>query len=205
MPRRPASLSALEAPVRVDRRAHLVDTALRLFAAGGYHGVGIDTILAAAGVAKKTLYSHFPSKTALIAEVLRERDRRFLASLAACVDAGETPLARLQAVFDWHARWFAEADFAGCMFLNVAAEFHGAEAGLAQIARDHKQAVEAFLAGLLVPLVGPEAAPQRAAELNLLLDGAIGVALVSGGAEGAAARAWDMARRLLGPLPAAQG
>lgn len=201
MPRRPALRPFSEAPARVDRRAHLVDTALRLFAAGGYHGVGIDTILAAAGVAKKTLYSHFPSKTELIAEVLRERDRRFLASLEASVADRETPLERLQAVFEWHARWFAEPDFAGCMFLNVAAEFHAGEAGLAQIARDHKQALERFLAGLLAPLSGAEAAPAQAAELNLLLDGAIGVALVSGDAAGAATRAWNMARRLL----AAQG
>lgn len=205
MPRRPAARPLSETPVRVDRRAHLVDTALRLFAAGGYHGVGIDTILAAAEVAKKTLYSHFPSKTELIAEVLRERDRRFRASLEASVAGREAPLERLQAVFEWHARWFAEPDFAGCMFLNVAAEFHAGEAGLAQIARDHKQALERLLAGLLVPLTGAEAAPARAAELNLLLDGAIGVALVSGDGAAAAARAWDMARRLLGPLPAAQG
>lgn len=205
MPRRPAARPLSETPVRVDRRAHLVDTALRLFAAGGYHGVGIDTILAAAGVAKKTLYSHFPSKTELIAEVLRERDRRFRGSLEAGVAGREAPLERLQAVFEWHARWFAEPDFAGCMFLNVAAEFHAGEAGLAQIARDHKQALETFLAGLLVPLTGAEAALARAAEFNLLLDGAIGVALVSGDGAGAAARAWDMARRLLAPLPAAQG
>lgn len=202
MPRRPAARPLPETPVRVDRRAHLVDTALRLFAAGGYHGVGIDTILAAAGVAKKTLYSHFPSKTELIAEVLRERDRRFRASLEASVAERDAPLERLQAVFEWHARWFAEPDFAGCMFLNVAAEFHAAEAGLAQIAQDHKQALERFLAGLLAPLSGAEAAPARAAELNLLLDGAIGVALVSGDGAAAAARAWGMARRLLAPLPA---
>lgn len=181
---------------RADKRAHLVDTALSLFAAGGYHAVGIDRVLAEAGVAKKTLYAHFPSKNALIAEVLRERDRRFRASLAAFVDRQSVPIDRLAAVFVWHRQWFAEPGFAGCMFLNVAAEFHGEVAELQQLAREHKQAVESYLAGLLEPLVGVDAAPALAADFNLLLDGAIGVALVSGDA-GAAERAWNMARRLL--------
>lgn len=188
-------LSSPPAP-RADKRAHLVDTALRLFAAGGYHAVGIDRVLAEAGVAKKTLYAHFPSKNALIAEVLRERDRRFRASLAAFVDCRSAPLERLAAVFAWHRRWFEEPGFAGCMFLNVAAEFHGEVAELQLLAREHKQAVEDYLADLLVPLLGVDAAPVLAADFNLLLDGAIGVALVSGDAA-AAERAWSIARRLL--------
>lgn len=181
---------------RADKRAHLVDTALRLFATGGYHAVGIDRVLAEAGVAKKTLYAHFPSKNALIAEVLRERDRRFRASLAAFVDRQSAPLDRLAAVFAWHRQWFEEPGFAGCMFLNVAAEFHGEVAELQLLAREHKRAVETYLVGLLEPLTGAGEAPVLAADFNLLLDGAIGVALVSGDAE-AAERAWNMARRLL--------
>lgn len=191
----PSSLSSPSVS-RADKRAHLVATALRLFAAGGYHAVGIDTVLAEAGVAKKTLYAHFPSKNALIAEVLRERDRRFCASLADFVDRQSAPLDRLAAVFAWHRQWFEEPGFAGCMFLNVAAEFHGEVAELQLLAREHKQAVEAYLAGLLAPLVGAGAAPALATDFTLLLDGAIGVALVSGDA-GAAERAWNMARRLL--------
>ena len=191
---------------RAEKRAHLVDTALRLFAAGGYHAVGIDAVIAAAGIAKKTLYAHFPSKNALIAEVLRERDRRFRASLEAFVDREGDALARLEAVFRWHGQWFAEAGFAGCMFLNVAAEFHGevAEfhgevAELQAIAREHKQALEAYLAGLLAPLVGEGDATGLAAEFNLLLDGAIGTALVRG--DGLAAeRAWGIGRRLVRDL-----
>ncbi|MBS0355652.1 MAG: TetR/AcrR family transcriptional regulator [Proteobacteria bacterium] len=191
----PSPLSSPPVP-RADKRAHLVDTALRLFAAGGYHAIGVDRVLAEAGVAKKTLYTHFPSKNALIAEVLRERDRRFRASLAAFVDRRSAPLDRLAGVFAWHRQWFEEPGFAGCMFLNVAAEFHGEVAELQLLAREHKQAVETYLVGLLEPLTGIDAAPALAADFNLLLDGAIGVALVSGEA-GAAERAWSMARRLL--------
>jgi AcrR family transcriptional regulator len=185
-------------PPRLTKREQLVDTALRLFAGGGYHAVGIDTVIAAAGVAKQTLYTHFPSKNALIAEVLRERDRRFRASLEGFVDRHSEPLARLEAVFVWHRQWFEEPGFAGCMFINVAAEFHGEACELQQLAREHKQAVERYLAGLLAPLVTQGDAAGLAADFNLLLDGAIGVALVSGDAT-AAERAWKMGRQLLAP------
>jgi AcrR family transcriptional regulator len=183
-------------PPRLTKREQLVDTALRLFAGGGYHAVGIDTVIAAAGVAKQTLYTHFPSKNALIAEVLRERDRRFRVSLEGFVDRYSEPLARLEAVFMWHRQWFTEPGFAGCMFINVAAEFHGEAVELQQLARAHKQAVERYLAGLLAPLVTQREAAGLAADFNLLLDGAIGVALVSGDAA-AAERAWKMGRQLL--------
>ncbi|HMV18151.1 MAG TPA: helix-turn-helix domain-containing protein [Rhodocyclaceae bacterium] len=194
----PPSPAESAAPMhsRSERRAHLVDTALRLFARGGYHATGIDAVLAASGVAKKTLYHHFPSKDDLIVEVLRERDRRFRASLAAFVAARATPRARLAAVFEWHALWFAEPDFAGCMFLNAAAEFHDGSAGILAVAREHKQALEAWLAALLTDLVEAERAAPLAADLNLLLDGAIGTALVSRD-PAAAARAWALAERLL--------
>ena len=43
-------------------RERLIDTANALFARDGYHATGIDRILAEAGVAKKTLYTHFRSK-----------------------------------------------------------------------------------------------------------------------------------------------
>ena len=44
------------------RREHLIDTAMALFSAHGFHATGIDRILAEAGVSKKTLYRHFRSK-----------------------------------------------------------------------------------------------------------------------------------------------
>ena len=60
-----------------NKRDTLVDTALNLFYREGFHAVGIDRILAEAGVAKMTLYNHFRSKDELILSVLRRRDEQF--------------------------------------------------------------------------------------------------------------------------------
>ena len=65
----------------VDKREVLVQTAMKLFAQGGYTGVGIDRIIAEAGIAKMTLYKYFPSKQDLIMEVLTQRDLFFRTSL----------------------------------------------------------------------------------------------------------------------------
>ena len=60
MPRRKASASP--------KRAHLLETAWRLFYRDGYRTVGIDTLLAEADIAKMTLYNHFSSKDELIVD-----------------------------------------------------------------------------------------------------------------------------------------
>ena len=61
-----------------EARQRLLETADRLFYAGGVRSVGIDTIIAEAGVAKMTLYTHFPSKDDLIVAVLQYREGRVL-------------------------------------------------------------------------------------------------------------------------------
>jgi AcrR family transcriptional regulator len=53
------------APTRMaaaDRRQHLVETAIRLFIEGSYHGTTTAEIARAAGVSEPILYRHFASK-----------------------------------------------------------------------------------------------------------------------------------------------
>lgn len=74
------------------RRELLLEAAADLFAARGYHEVGIDDIGAAAGITGPGVYRHFPSKQALLAELCdRTMDRmlglaRAAQSLAALVE-----------------------------------------------------------------------------------------------------------------------
>lgn len=57
-------------------RERLIDAAMKLFLSQGLYVTGVTAIAAMAGVTKMTLYSHFPSKDALIVACLEERDRR---------------------------------------------------------------------------------------------------------------------------------
>lgn len=56
----------------MDRRAHYLDTALRLFAEHGYHGVSVDEVVAEAGGSKATLYRYFSSKHDLFEAIIEE-------------------------------------------------------------------------------------------------------------------------------------
>jgi TetR/AcrR family transcriptional regulator len=51
----------------------ILSVALRLFAARGYDAVGVQEIVAAAGVTKPTLYYYFGSKRGLLAALFEER------------------------------------------------------------------------------------------------------------------------------------
>src|SRR4051812_47673665 len=53
--------------------AQIVAEARRHFFAHGFRGVTMDDLAVELGMSKKTLYAHFPSKTALLETVVREK------------------------------------------------------------------------------------------------------------------------------------
>jgi AcrR family transcriptional regulator len=55
---------------RSARRAQLLDSALDVFVAQGYHSAAMDDIAERAGVSKPVLYQHFPSKLELYLALL---------------------------------------------------------------------------------------------------------------------------------------
>ncbi len=148
-------------------------TAWRLFYRDGFRAVGIDLILAEAGVAKMTLYNHFASKEELIVALLEKRDRELRASIMATVDAaGKSPAKRLPAVFDWLEEWFGGADFNGCVFIRALSEYPESGHAIHETAWRHKVAVKAMLAGLC-EAAGARQPAVLAETLSLLIDGAI--------------------------------
>src|SRR5262245_44328344 len=61
------------------RREQLLAAAARLMADRGYHGVSINDIGAATGVSGPAVYKHFPSKQAILTELLVGISERLLA------------------------------------------------------------------------------------------------------------------------------
>ena len=55
-----------------DRRRHLIETAIRLFTEGSYHGTTTSEIARAAGVSEPILYRHFASKRDLYLAALED-------------------------------------------------------------------------------------------------------------------------------------
>ena len=105
-------------------RARILDAAYDLFARHGIQAVGIDRIIAEAGVAKATLYHHFASKAELVLAFLDLRAKRWTHDwLEAEVERlAEIPGERALAVFDVLDQWFRRPDFEGCSFINTLLE-----------------------------------------------------------------------------------
>jgi AcrR family transcriptional regulator len=107
-----------------DARERILATAYELFTQHGLVAVGVDRIVAEAGVAKTTLYRHFRSKDALAVAVLERHEllwtRRWLEPEA--MRLARSPGGGPIAIFDALDEWFGQADFEGCLFLNALLE-----------------------------------------------------------------------------------
>jgi len=86
----------------VTRREQLLATAADLFATRGFHGVSVAEIGAACGVSGPALYKHFPSKDAILAEMLVAISEELLGVGRDRVAAADDATAALRALVDWH-------------------------------------------------------------------------------------------------------
>ncbi|MFH8409879.1 TetR/AcrR family transcriptional regulator [Streptomyces sp. NPDC018019] len=187
-----------------EARVRLLDAAGELFYARGVQAVGMDEIRAASGVSLKRLYQAFPSKHELVEAYLRHRDEHWRAALAEYVDVhAATPEDAPAAVFDWLHTWFTGPGFRGCAFINAFGELGAVSENVARAARDHKEAVHAYLTGLVRKLPADDPVT-LAGQLALLLDGAITTATI-GGDPDAALRAREAAVTLVAAQPGGPG
>jgi AcrR family transcriptional regulator len=124
-------------PTLVTARERILTTAYRLFTRRGIRAVGNDEVIAVSGVAKATLYRHFPSKNDLVLAVLQRREELWTLGLVEQQSRlrGETTEEQLLAIFDVFHDWFQKReDFDGCSFINVLLELGAAHpAGQASI------------------------------------------------------------------------
>ncbi|WP_322066331.1 TetR/AcrR family transcriptional regulator [Burkholderia ubonensis] len=172
-------------------RDRLLDAAEALIYSGGIHATGVDAIVKRSGAARKSFYSHFESKEALVVAALERRDERWMRWFVdATLARGKTPRTQLLGMFDVLRDWFLLPDFHGCAFLNASGEIADADDPVRIVARAHKARLLAFVRERLDALADDAGIERRtlarvARQWLVLIDGAIGVALVSGDATAA--------------------
>jgi AcrR family transcriptional regulator len=178
-----------------DVQERILETAYELFSHRGVRGVGVDEVIERAGVAKATLYRHFPSKDDLVVAFLELREQRWTREMleAGAKRLGANPEEQLFALFDVLDIWFRRPDFEACSFINVLLEM-GPEHPAGRAAVDHLANVRAVIRGLAEE-VGLRDPAAFAYSLHILMKGAI-IAAAEGDAE-AAQRAGSIARLLV--------
>jgi AcrR family transcriptional regulator len=137
---------------QIDRAAY------ELFSRYGVRAVGVDTLVARAGVAKRTLYKYYPSKNELVLGFLRRREELWTRSwLQEGVErAGVTPAQKLLAIFDVFDKWFRRPDFEACSFIKVLLEHAEGGHPLRKASQRHIDTVRLFISGLAVEAQVPD-------------------------------------------------
>ena len=176
-------------------RERILESAYELFSTRGIRDVGVDEVIQRAGVAKATLYRHFPSKDALTLAFLEQREERWTYGWVAAEARlrGATPEEQLLAIFDAFDEWFRQDGFEACSFINVLLEMgNGHPAGNASVR--YLANVRTFVQSL-ADEAGLRETEAFAHSWHILMKGSI-VAASEGDAE-AAKRAQKMGRLLI--------
>ena len=113
---------------RTGARTRILNAASELFYFEGINATGVGRIASKASVSKRTLYQHFPSKSALVEEYLRQlRQEAGEAKRTPAENPDTTPRAQLLALFDIADG--GDARMRGCPFHNAAVEAAGVMPG----------------------------------------------------------------------------
>jgi AcrR family transcriptional regulator len=155
-------------------RQRILDAAAELFYREGINATGVERLATESSVSKRTLYQHFPSKTAVVEEYLRSIEQRVANPLeTGAHTAGQTPHERLLALFNTPTA--GGAPLRGCPFHNAAVEAAGAMPGVQEIVRENKRH---FIDGVteLATQAGAADARLLGTQLAVLYEGAAALA-----------------------------
>jgi AcrR family transcriptional regulator len=141
----------------------------------GITAAGVDAIASRAGVTKRTLYQHFGSKDALVAEALSSRSRRSLPALESSAKrrSEQTGEPAILALFDVIENALRTSSKAGCAFINASLEISRPNHPAREAALAHLRAREQLVRELLADAGAKDS--DLAGQIALLVDGAYAV------------------------------
>ncbi|MGB8417503.1 TetR/AcrR family transcriptional regulator [Paraburkholderia sp.] len=156
-----------------DTRERILRTASELFYREGTRAVGVDLIVARAGVAKTSLYRHFGTKDDLIEAFLHLEDEDFWRHWdAVAAQHKGAPREELDAQLQWMGERIARPGYRGCPQINIAAEYADENHPARKVAVAHKRELRRRLADLARALRVDE--PETfALRLGTVIDGAL--------------------------------
>lgn len=130
-----------------DARDRIITTAYELFTRRGIRDVGVDEVVSKAGVAKTTLYRHFPSKDDLVLAFLAHREQLWTVDVVdrQSAERAADPEGQLLAIFDVFDGWFHRRnDYEACSFIKVLLEM-GPDGPIGQACLSHLNNIRAIV------------------------------------------------------------
>ncbi len=95
---------------RRERRAQLLESALGVFVAQGYHAAAMDDIAERAGVSKPVLYQHFPGKLDLYLALLDVSCDAIIDNCRRALESTQDNKQRVAAAIDVFYEYVAQRD-----------------------------------------------------------------------------------------------
>jgi len=155
-----------------EARQRLLETASGIFYRDGIHSVGVDRVIAEAGVTRATFYRHFPGKEDLVLAYLRAEDEALRAQFAAASTHPLGPDELLEVIIQAIADDVGRNHTRGCPFINASAEYPDARSPVRQTVASHRAWFREQLRAAL-DAAGHADADERAGALVLLRDAAL--------------------------------
>ena len=109
------------------RRAQLLESALEVFVAQGYHAAAMDDIAERAGVSKPVLYQHFPGKLDLYLALLDQHCESLIQSVRHALASTHDNKQRVRATMDAYFAYVEDDGGARCGAKGALPDGPGAE------------------------------------------------------------------------------
>lgn len=117
------------------KRAAIVDAAIAEFRSGGFDATSMDKIAASAGVSKRTVYNHFPSKDELFAEILTRLWQASMATVQLEYDGTKPLREQLENLLWQKMRLLNDSNFVDLARVAIAETIHSPERAQAMVAK----------------------------------------------------------------------
>ncbi|VVN29128.1 TetR/AcrR family transcriptional regulator [Pseudomonas fluorescens] len=119
----------MTAPQRLTdrKREAIIQAAIAEFRAHGFEITSMDKIAATAGVSKRTVYNHFPSKEELFAEILNQLWARISAEQAVTYSRDQPLREQLRQMLQAKVQLMADENFLTLARVAIAATIHSPE------------------------------------------------------------------------------
>jgi TetR/AcrR family transcriptional regulator of autoinduction and epiphytic fitness len=119
----------MTAPQRLTdrKREAIIQAAITEFRANGFEITSMDKIAATAGVSKRTVYNHFPSKEELFAEILNQLWARISAEQSVVYNRDQPLREQLRQMLQAKMQLMADENFLTLARVAIAATIHSPE------------------------------------------------------------------------------
>ncbi|QUE89993.1 TetR/AcrR family transcriptional regulator [Pseudomonas sp. SCA2728.1_7] len=119
----------MTAPQRLTdrKREAIIQAAIAEFRAHGFEITSMDKIAATAGVSKRTVYNHFPSKEELFAEILNQLWARISAEQSVVYNRDQPLREQLRQMLQAKVQLMADENFLTLARVAIAATIHSPE------------------------------------------------------------------------------